>query len=424
MIEKRKVKHIIIVFTLVLVIISSLVSFVGCNTAPLIFDNPMLFAELKPESYNILVNSSGEVIGYELKSDEDMPSRTVNFDTNGSEDELKALAYQLYEIGNKTMVTVHYASYYEEGTNNSTLTIMGGETELPLIFRTIDMRNNLTGEHFRQTLQFVKEGTELGLIDGIMGGMSESGQRWYVKAGCLTNDYFKTTKFVNAEGGRDCDWSKATVENSINGYEEKRKSISVNPIPYTSSGFQGKINGQSQTEKNLNGMQWIYDAESGYSIPYYIDGGGRLIGYEKTDQHVFFSMGNDANKYDSEGNLIEEDYYNTIKSATVEYNAEGGYYTVKMVIDSEKEYTHIDTNWALKDNKGADDADARFTGLEIEFQLWDNGYFKQWEMWERWESPNAHNMARMVADQYYKAVFSYNSFSADFTRYYTPVQPR
>lgn len=403
----------------VFLLVATMVTMTACNKEPLVFDNPMVFYELKPESYTIITNSDGEVIDYKLK--DDMPERTVNYEIPTDADMVKELAYILYSIGNKTMVTVPYASYYETGTNSSSV----GGAELPLVFNTIDMRNNLTGEHFRQTIQTVNDQVEIdAFIKALMGSASESGQRWYVKAGELTNVYLKTNKFVDVGSGRDCDWSNTTVEKSIKGYEEKRKNISVSPIPYTSAGYQGKIDGKFATEKNVNGMQWIYDEESGYSLPYFIDEGGRLLGYEKTDQHVFFSTGDDANKYDENGVLIEEDYYNTIKSATISYNADGGYYTVHMVIDSDKEYTHIDTEWALKDNNGAKDSSAKFTGLEIEFELWDNGYFKQWKMWEKWEAPRAYGMMEMSADQYYVAVFSYNNLSADFEAYYTPIQPR
>ena len=417
--EKQKLKSRFISAMLIFVLATTMVMLTACNKEPLVFDNPMVFAELKPESYTITTNDDGEIIGYKLNSD--TPERTVNYEIPTHEDALKELAYILYSIGNKTMVSVPYASYYEAGTNSSKVS----GAELPLVFNTVDMRNNITGEHFRQTIQTVNNEVEIEpIIQALMGGASESGQRWYVKSGELTNIYLRTNKFVDIESGRDCDWSNATVEKSIKGYEEKRRNISVSPIPYTSAGYFGKIDGKSSTEKNVNGMQWIYDEESGYSLPYFIDEGGRLIGYEKTDQHVFFSTGDDANKYDENGALIEEDYYNTIKSATISYNADGGYYTVHMVIDSDKEYTHIDTEWALKDNNGAKDANAKFTGLEIEFELWDNGYFKQWKMWEKWEAPKAYGMMEMSADQYYVAVFSYNEYSADFTKYYTPIQPR
>ena len=423
MIDKRMKKHRIVAFILLATMIFIVVVMSGCNKVqPLVIDNPMILYELKPESYEIVLDENGQIAGYILKEGKDAPERTVDFDIPTNEEELKALAYKLYGIGNKTMVTVPYASYYETGTNASTV---GEDGELPLVFNTIDMRNNLTGEHFRQTIQTVDDTAEIEpLIQALMGSASESGQRWYVKSGELNSSYFKTTKFVELDEGRDCDWSDVTTEKSVKDYKGKRKNISISPIPYTSAGYKGKINGQNATQANINGMKWVYDNASGYSIPQYADGGGRLIGYEKTDQHVFYSIGNDANRYDESGNLIEEDYYNTIKSATIEYNQEGGYYTVHMVIDSTKEYTHIDTAWALQDDNGAKDKNAKFTGLEIEFELWDNGYFKNWQMWEKWSAPKAYGILPMSADQHYTAIFSYNEYSADFTKYYTPIQPR
>lgn len=421
--EKPMIKHRFMAIALLVVMLATALLMTACNNVqPLVIDNPMILSELKPGSYDIVLDDTGAIAGFTLKDEKDMPQRTVNYDIPTDADQVKALAYRLYAIGNKTMVTVPYASYYETGTN---LSKVNDDSELPLVFNTIDMRNNITGEHFRQTIQTVDSTAEIDpFIQALMGSASESGQRWYVKAGQMNSNFYKTTKFVEVGDGRDCDWTDATVEKSVKGFEEKRKNISISPIPYTASGFQGKIDGQNETAKNINGMQWVYDDETGYSIPQYTDGGGRVIGYEKTDQHVFFSLGDDANLYDESNNLVEEDYYNTIKTATVEYNSDGGYYTVHMVIDSDKEYTHIDTAWALKDNNGAKDKNARFTALEIEFELWDNGYFKKWQMWEDWRAPKAYSILEMSADQHYTAIFSYNKYSCDFTKYYTPIEPR
>lgn len=409
------IKRKIVVVALIVVVLSTMALMTACNRDPIVFDNPMVYYEMKPETFTIIANEMGEVIGFRLKDKDDMPARTVNYTIPTNDEDLKELAYTLYSIGNNTMVTVPYASYYEVGTNNSNI----GGTELPLIFNTVDMRNNLTGEHFRQTLQTVKDGAELGGLAVIMQGFSEAGQRWYVKAGQFDNEYYRTAKLVKTDNGREFDWSKATVNNSVSGFEEKRLNISVHPIPYTASGYKGKIDGRNETEENVNGMKWVYDSETGYSVPTYIDGGGRLIGYEKTDQHVFYSTGDDANKYDENGVLAIEDYYNTIKSASVVYNEEGEYYTVRMELDSTKEYTHIDTEWALQDNKGANDKTAKFTKLIIEFELWDNGYFKKWQMWEDWVAPKA--MLPMEAEQHYEAVFSYNVFATNYTQYYVPA---
>ena len=413
--NSRKAVSTIAICAVLVLIISLAVVLSACSPKGAIdMSNPFSSAAgMKPGSYTIIDNGDG-TYNYVLKDASEMPARTVNYEIPTDPDAVKELAYILYQIGNKTMVTVPYASYFETGVNSSKM----GDTLLPLVFNTVDFRNNVTGEHFRQTLQVVDGEAELGGLAPLMAGLSESGQRWYVTAVNGTSNFYKTTKFLKDVEPREFDWSK---DEGTKGFDTKRYNISVNAIPYTASGYKGKINGQNETPANVNGMQWVYDEETGYSIPTYVDGGGRRIGYEKTDQHIFFSTGDDANKYDAEGNLVEEDYYNTIVSATVEYNAEGGYYVVHMVMDSTKPYTHIDTNWALQDNKGAKDPTARFTRFEVTFELWDNGYFKQWEMWEDWDAPKAHGLLHMSAEQYYMTVFSYDEMDADFSDYYVPA---
>ena len=413
--NSRKAVSTIAICAVLVLIMSLAVVLSACSPKGAIdMSNPFSSAAgMKPGSYTIIDNGDG-TYNYVLKDASEMPARTVNYEIPTDPDAVKELAYTLYQIGNKTMVTVPYASYFETGVNSSKM----GDTLLPLVFNTVDCRNNVTGEHFRQTLQVVDGEAELGGLAPLMAGLSESGQRWYVTAVNGASNFYKTTKFLKDVEPREFDWSK---DEGTKGFETKRYNISVSAIPYTASGYKGKINGQDATEANVNGMQWVYDEETGYSIPTYVDGGGRRIGYEKTDQHIFFSTGDDANKYDAEGNLVEEDYYNTIVSATVEYNAEGGYYVVHMVMDSTKPYTHIDTNWALQDNKGAKDPTARFTRFEVTFQLWDNGYFKQWEMWEDWDAPKAHGLLHMSAEQYYLTVFSYDEMDADFSDYYVPA---
>lgn len=413
--KSRKAVSTIAICAVLVLVISLAVVLSACSPKGAIdMSNPFSSAAgMKPGSYTIIDNGDG-TYNYVLKDANEMPARTVNYEIPTDPDAVKELAYTLYQIGNKTMVTVPYASYFETGVNSSKM----GDTLLPLVFNTVDFRNNVTGEHFRQTLQVVDGEAELGGLAPLMAGLSESGQRWYVTAVNGASNFYKTTKFLKDVEPREFDWSK---DEGTKGFETKRYNISVNAIPYTASGYKGKINGQDATEANVNGMQWVYDEETGYSVPTYVDGGGRRIGYEKTDQHIFFSTGDDANKYDAEGNLVEEDYYNTIVSATVEYNAEGGYYVVHMVMDSTKPYTHIDTNWALQDNKGAKDPTARFTRFEVTFELWDNGYFKQWEMWEDWDAPKAHGLLHMSAEQYYMTVFSYDEMDADFSDYYVPA---
>lgn len=388
---------------LIIAIISALaVSFVGCNSVVSVDTNNVLkFYELKPGTYEVVTDKDGNLAYEEVNGGK----RTIYSAIPTDEESIKELAYQLYAIGNKTMVSVPYATFYETGINDST---MAGDA-LPLAFETVDVRNNKDGYHFRQTKQYIREDEPMGDLAILAKGSSIDAKQWLVEAGHTDNAYKYTKKSSTKTGELVYNWSKAEDNSKMN---DERKAIALHPIPYTSSGKQGKINGLDQTEPIAEtGTYWKYDEATGYSLPYTVDKGGRTIGYERTDQHVFYSTGADADK----GGV--EDYYNTIKSASVTYNAEGGYYEVNMVMDSTKEYTHIDTLWALRDDGGTKDPKARFTYLEITFQLWDNGYFKQWDMWEKWECDKAHGMMAMSADQHYISYFSYAKEDAVFDSY-------
>lgn len=386
---------------LVAVVVSAiLVSFVGCNKSVTVDANNVLkFFELKPGTYTVTYDKDGN-LAYEIVQG---GYRTINYDIPTDEERIKELAYTLYAIGNKTMVTVPYASFYETGTNDSEF----GSDDLPLGFETIDVRNNVDGYHFRQTKQYARGDLDIsGFWAKIGASFSNDAKQWLVKAGQANNAYIQTNS-VAKDGSFN--WSKANNNDKMN---DERKAIALHPIPYTSSGIQGKIDGQDFTAPIAEtGTYWVYDEGSGYSIPYTTDKGGRTIGYERTDQHIFYSTGSDADK---DG---VEDYYNTISEATVTYNAEGGYYEVTMVMDSNKEYTHIDTLWALRDDGGTKDSSANFTYLKVSFQLWDNGYFKKWEMWENWSCKKAYGVLPMAAVQHYESYFSYAKEDAVYESY-------
>lgn len=398
--SKKFVGKAISVMLVAVVVSAILVGFVGCNKSVSVDTNNVLkFYELKPETYEVKTDGDGNLSYVIVEGGE----RTVNYSIPTDEESIKELAYTLYAIGNKTMVTVPYASFYETGTNDSEF----GTDDLPLGFETIDVRNNVDGYHFRQTKQFAR--TELnisGLFATIGSALSNDAKQWLVEAGQTNNAYIQTN-IISRDGVFD--WTEAKDNSEMN---DERKAIALHPIPYTSSGKQGKINGLDATEPIAEtGTYWQYDEETGYSIPYRTDKGGRTIGYERTDQHIFYSTGSDADK---DG---VDDYYNTIKEATVTYNAEEGYYEVNMKMDSEKEYTHIDTLWALRDDGGTKDSSATFNKLEVTFQLWDNGYFKQWEMWEDWSCKKAYGILPMSAEQHYISYFSYAKEDAVFESY-------
>ena len=68
MIDKRMKKHRIVAFILLATMIFIVVVMSGCNKVqPLVIDNPMILYELKPESYEIVLDENGQIAGYILK---------------------------------------------------------------------------------------------------------------------------------------------------------------------------------------------------------------------------------------------------------------------------------------------------------------------------------------------------------------------
>ncbi|HKL94206.1 MAG TPA: hypothetical protein VJZ69_02865, partial [Clostridia bacterium] len=184
-----------------------------------------------------------------------------------------------------------------------------------------------------------------------------------------------------------------------------RYTTMTRAIPYTSAGYIGE-GGANIPKINSTGLVYELAEDGSAYIPKYIDSAGREIGYEKTDQHL---------SYD-----IDDEKFQTIKSATVEYNADKGYYTVTMVADIEfKAYTTAETRWAITDSSATNDPHADFTKIEVKFELWDNGYFKKWEMRENWLAENAMPPLcfEMSAEQYYMEEFTYNEDDCDLTRF-------
>ena len=95
-----------------------------------------------------------------------------------------------------------------------------------------------------------------------------------------------------------------------------------------------------------------------------------------------------------------------------------------MECDTSKEYSTIDTTWAVRDSDSTNDPDANFTMIIMEFELWDNGFFKSFQLWEKWEAKNAsislgslHLKLEMGADQYYYEEFTYNMQDCDLSRF-------
>ncbi len=325
------------------------------------------------------------------------------------------LAYQLYEIGNIGMLTADCSGYYSTGTAKSYLL----DNPVGIDFELVDIRNNKTGEAFRWRSQAVNMEKTSGALGAIMAIFTPTQvERRYYKLGDEDVNYQYTGRFTkDAQGNRVADWSKKYDNSEL----LDRRSRMENPIPYTMAGYKGS---EAQTPETLYGIGNAYydtvgnlygtkfdaifgaDVKNTYIPQYrdcndYADIEGRIISYEKTDQHIF---------YDADG----DPFFNSIKNAYVKYDEEGEFYEVKVVLNSvDGAYAAADTNWAVKDSQSAADEEASFTDIEVTFQLWDNGYFKQWNMYEHWDAPNARNMGRMYADQYYEEQFTYYAPDCD-----------
>ena len=378
-------------------------------------------------------------------------NRTIYVDptTITDEDDIKELAYSLYQIGNIGMMVSPQSGYYSEGASDANT--MG--TILPLLFQLTDIRNNATGEAYRlkyQSLREIPDDEDAGFVIQLFAGVGGvvNAERRYYKAGYDTEPLINFEKTQSKSLDPDYDWSLKMDNADL----QERYDRSVNPIPYTSAAvlngdasLLGKKYGVFEMEyKRLSDFAPLANIKVGgldYSdifgevgntlIPVYKDcvdfrdegaiipgySMGREISYEKTDQHVFFSK--DATMA----------HYNNIKEASVEYTPESeagandGYYTVRINLDcsvnseTDNNYTSADTCWALRDSQAAGTNKANFTKIDITFELWDNGYFKTWNMIEDWYVENAYrgtmSIGNMGAEQEYHEIFTY--FNADCT---------
>jgi hypothetical protein len=123
--------------------------------------------------------------------------------------------------------------------------------------------------------------------------------------------------------------------------------------------------------------------------------------------------------YRKSSHIIEED---TVTDASVTYNEEGGIYYVTISLDVETIDPELGVNKATKDTlvsikEGAGSDNVRFTSVEVEFQMWDNGYFKEYSCIENWEGKVAMNL-NVSSEFYYRDIYSYAEADCDISAYY------
>ncbi|MGI6702249.1 MAG: hypothetical protein ACOX3U_07335 [Christensenellales bacterium] len=115
--------------------------------------------------------------------------------------------------------------------------------------------------------------------------------------------------------------------------------------------------------------------------------------------------------------VIDQD---TVKSATVTYDEEDGIYSVRIELDctlDENDYnkaTEFTRPYILE---GANSKDAHYTDIIIEFDLWDNGYFKEYYSTEKWFGHTVLNL-EVSSEFLYKDVFSYDERDCVISKFY------
>lgn len=104
----------------------------------------------------------------------------------------------------------------------------------------------------------------------------------------------------------------------------------------------------------------------------------------------------------------------TIKSAEVSYDRSGGFYAVKIVLDCYAEGACEKANSDVA--AGAGDRNAHYDTAEIDFEIWDNGYFKRMTIDEIWLA-KAIGLINLTNTFHYDWKFSYDESDCDIGSY-------
>ena len=315
-------------------------------------------------------------------------------------EEMIKYALSLYYAGNMGMLQSDYSGIFLSGYSNSTTLGM----DIPLLIEAVELRDNVNGEYTKYRTQVCnteKADNATALIGKVGAELAEI--RHYV-VGEEKVTYFKTTSYVQQGDTYEPDWSKRT------GASASRLEIYTTPTAFTAAATLTK-----PADIDVEGFRYVLIGGKYY--PYHVNNGGVEMSYEITDQH-FAWLENEASIM---GEEFESDFFKTINTATVEYNAVEKYYDVKLTMNLDKEYSTYDTIWSIQDKESTNSKNARYKIVDLNFQIWDNGYFKMAELTEFWECYNAKPMgisvAYMKADQKYTMQFTYNASDCDNSRF-------
>ncbi len=135
------------------------------------------------------------------------------------------------------------------------------------------------------------------------------------------------------------------------------------------------------------------------------------------DIHIFNAA--QEGVYEKSAHTIALD---TIKAATVAYNEAKGIYTVDITLDVETIDPVLGVNKATQNTRpiiqeGADAPDAHYTEITMSYEIWDNGYFKEFKAHEKWEATTMGRLA-IKSEFNYHDIYSYLDTDCVISKYY------
>lgn len=125
-----------------------------------------------------------------------------------------------------------------------------------------------------------------------------------------------------------------------------------------------------------------------------------------------FSASQEGTYYKSAHNVSID----TISEASVEYREDEGVYFVSMTLDVSNPVTTENTRPLIQEGSGADNAD--YNEIVIEFEMWDNGYYKEFWSNEYWSATLNIFSLEISSTFEYHDVYSYDVRDCDISKYY------
>ena len=161
------------------------------------------------------------------------------------------------------------------------------------------------------------------------------------------------------------------------------------------------------TEKSLS-PQFVTDEETDkLEIVRDWSEGNMVVGYENQKAQPIFNKNQVGTYYQTDQTIN----VNTVKSATVSYHAEGGYYILVLELDVTNPETTQNSIGNLQAGAGKD---AKYDSMVETIEIWDNGYFRTFLSLDEWSTPMMTSVLDYATTFYYDDAHMDTSIYMDF----------